>query len=237
MSVTYHVLPPLSKLSKAEYEELGTLEGFTRSQGFYLYRQGRLLVYGTWFGLAKINDSSNLVRVEIEIDNSQDDLWNIDVKKSTAFPSTEIRKILKHYVNQPITKSKRVYQNAGVRTVTSEDQYWMEMVNPAGITLNKDNFRYKDLVSDLSPDQKKRLDVYLDYLDKCYPKERLYNIMVVNPTDSSVPQVSKESIAEDIKHFKNKGFDKDLLMQCLLSDERYASSKEIVELCVEEIYG
>lgn len=80
MFVTYHVLPPLSKLSKEEYNELGTIEGFTRSQGFYLYRQGRLLTYGTWFGLAKINDASNLVRVEIEIDNTQDSLWNIDGK-------------------------------------------------------------------------------------------------------------------------------------------------------------
>lgn len=85
MTITTHVLPPLSKLSKSEYDELGTSEGFTKSQGFYLYRQGRLLVYGTWFGLAKISDASNLVRIEVSIDNNQDDLWNIDVKKSRVF--------------------------------------------------------------------------------------------------------------------------------------------------------
>ena len=50
ISVTPYILPPLNKLSQAEYKELATADGFTRSQGFYLYRQGRLLVYGTWFG-------------------------------------------------------------------------------------------------------------------------------------------------------------------------------------------
>lgn len=108
MAVTYHVLPPLGKLSKQEYEELGTLDGFTKSQGFYLYRQGRLLVYGTWFGLAKINDASNLVRIEIEINNRQDTLWKIDVKKSTAYPVTEIKNYLRHYVNN-LLKGQRGY--------------------------------------------------------------------------------------------------------------------------------
>ena len=44
ISVTPYILPPLNKLSQAEYKELATADGFTRSQGFYLYRQGRVLV-------------------------------------------------------------------------------------------------------------------------------------------------------------------------------------------------
>lgn len=40
LSVTPYILPPLNKLSHAEYKALGTVQGFTRSQGFYLYRQG-----------------------------------------------------------------------------------------------------------------------------------------------------------------------------------------------------
>lgn len=75
ISVTPYILPPLNKLSQAEYKELATADGFTRSQGFYLYRQGRLLVYGTWFGLSCIKDASNLVRIRIDTDVYQDQLW------------------------------------------------------------------------------------------------------------------------------------------------------------------
>lgn len=236
MDITYHVLPPLSKLSKAEYEELGTLEGFTRSQGFYLYRQGRLLVYGTWFGLAKINDASNLVRVEIEIDNKQDSLWHIDVKKSTAFPNSEIRGKLKHYVNNPIKRSRGVYQNGGTAVIDEKSAYWVETINPSGIKMNQDNPRYKELMSSLDSTQQRMLNSYLNCLQNCYPKERLYNIMVVNPSDIKDSQVSTEILEEDIKLYKAHGFDREKTKGILLMDEYYASSETLVDEYLEKYY-
>ena len=50
-------------------------------QGFYLYRNGRLISEPTWFGLEKKTPKRKLCRVKIDIDNSNDVIWQLDVKK------------------------------------------------------------------------------------------------------------------------------------------------------------
>ena len=236
MAVTYHVLPPLGKLSKAEYDELGTLEGFTKSQGFYLYRQGRLLVYGTWFGLAKINDASNLVRIEIEINNKQDDLWKIDVKKSVAYPVTEIRSYLRHYVNKPIERSRRVYRNHGIKAPELIDSYWNETINPVGITLNMDNQRLIELRQSLNEEQRQLLNRYLNCVQTCYPKERLYNLMVVSPVEMENSSISEEVLSEEIDYYKKQGKTKEFVKRILMEDEYYMNSEPIIDKYLADYY-
>ena len=80
------ILPHHSKVSRQEYERYATEDGYTKSQGFYLYRENRLLIYGTWWGLHRIKDAHKLVRIKIDISNKQDKYWGIDIKKSTANP-------------------------------------------------------------------------------------------------------------------------------------------------------
>ena len=53
------ILPHHTKISQQEFERYATDEGYTKSQGFYLYRSNRLLIYGTWWGLHKISDAHN----------------------------------------------------------------------------------------------------------------------------------------------------------------------------------
>lgn len=166
LSVTPYILPPLNKLSQSEYKELATTEGFTRSQGFYLYRQGRLLIYGTWFGLSCIKDASNLVRIRIDVDVYQDQEWKIDVKKSTAFPNLEIRKILSHYVNVPIDKSKKVHKASGIVSKKTKECYWKEVIfnDTSEFKINEEHPRYKALIENMTTEQKQRLKGYLPML-------------------------------------------------------------------------
>ena len=53
------ILPHHSKISQQDFERYATDDGYTKSQGFYLYRANRLLIYGTWWGLHKISDAHN----------------------------------------------------------------------------------------------------------------------------------------------------------------------------------
>eukprot|EP01037_Dinobryon_pediforme_P010930 gene10930-11013_t len=54
------ILPHHSKLSQKEYEFYATEEGYIKSQGFYLYRGNRILIYGTWWNLHKTVDAHKL---------------------------------------------------------------------------------------------------------------------------------------------------------------------------------
>ena len=53
-------------------------------QGFYFYRNDRLLQAGGWWGLREVETHTSLARVEVEIDPSIDLDLSLDVKKSAV---------------------------------------------------------------------------------------------------------------------------------------------------------
>lgn len=89
-----YILPHISKLSPDEIKTLGGKEGLRKQQGFYVYRNKRLLVWGTWFRMMRQGDLSKLARIRVDIPNTLDDLWTLDIKKSSALPPAEVRKNL-----------------------------------------------------------------------------------------------------------------------------------------------
>ena len=109
------ILPHYSKLRENEYEKLGGKEGFLRNQGFYVYRNNRLIIHGTWFHLAKYGELSQLVRISVDIPNSMDNIWKITVDKSDAQLPAVLRNRLKQIVNGLRGKSARVYRSRGGR--------------------------------------------------------------------------------------------------------------------------
>ena len=109
------ILPHFSKLGENEYEKLGGEEGFLRNQGFYVYRNDRLIIHGTWFRLAKFGELSQLVRISIDIPNSMDDMWKITVDKSDAQLPAVLRNRLKQIVDGLRGKSARVFRSRGGR--------------------------------------------------------------------------------------------------------------------------
>lgn len=114
-------LPPKdSYATKQEFEKYGLQGGYLKNQGVYLYRAKRLILYGTWFGLAKKTALTQLSRVRIDITTEQDEAWKIDVKKVSAQLPVLVRKRLKSLITQMGAPSKRVYRKKAVRLTSSE---------------------------------------------------------------------------------------------------------------------
>jgi hypothetical protein len=91
--VKCYVLPHISKLNPEERKRAKTEEWY-RLQGFYIYRNSRLLLYGDWLGLFPKNEHFKNARILVDIPNLLDHDWKIDIKKATATPSITIRKDL-----------------------------------------------------------------------------------------------------------------------------------------------
>ena len=108
-----YILPHISKLTQNELNAAGGEEGLRRKQGFYVYRGRRLIVWGTWFRLARHEELSKLARVQVDIPNSLDHLWTLDIKKSAASPPEIVRESLKKIISRIGERSKRVYQYRG----------------------------------------------------------------------------------------------------------------------------
>jgi hypothetical protein len=109
------VLPHYSKLKATQYERLAGEEGFLRNQGFYVYRNHRLIISGTWFRLIRHGELSQLVRVRVDIPNALDHLWKITIDKSDAQLPALLRARLKQIVDGLRRRSARVYRSRGGR--------------------------------------------------------------------------------------------------------------------------
>jgi hypothetical protein len=91
--VKCYVLPHISKLTPEERKKAKTDEWY-QLQGFYIYRNSRLLLYGDWLGLFPKNEHFKNARIQVDIPNNLDHDWKIDIKKATATPSLAVRKDL-----------------------------------------------------------------------------------------------------------------------------------------------
>ncbi len=91
IKVKYYILPHASHLNSQEYKEAGGSKGWRDQQGFYIYRENRLLYFGDWLGMFQKDASSQLVRIRVDIPNLSDSSWQVDIKKSAVYPPDDAK--------------------------------------------------------------------------------------------------------------------------------------------------
>lgn len=116
VKIRTYLLPHLNKLKESERKILDVDgRGLRSNQGFYIYRNKRLIVWGTWFNIIKKTDTSLLARIRVDIPNSMDHLWSLDIKKSEATPPPQLKKRLVKYIESIAELSKRTWTFRGRR--------------------------------------------------------------------------------------------------------------------------
>jgi len=97
-SLRGHVLKHFSEFkNKKEYENQSLIGTFNQNQGFFIYRNKRLIYRGSWLGLFNKEHHYILGRVEINLTNSlESDLaWGVNISKSSVsiprFAESDIR--------------------------------------------------------------------------------------------------------------------------------------------------
>lgn len=132
-----YILPFASKLSAKDIRSIGGTDDLRQQQGFYIYRNRRLIIWGTWFRLIRQNELGKLARVRVDIPNSLDSIWKIDIKKSTAALPSFIKKNLADIVRNAVGRSERVYRYRGRNIQTDALTHIWEPFDQRGV------FRYR----------------------------------------------------------------------------------------------
>lgn len=179
-----HVLPHHDKLTKDEFKKNEGPVGWTAQQGFYVYRNERLLVAGGWIGLGKSKawnreEAHRLARIQLDIPNTADADWKIDVRKSTARPPVELRAWLTRLAEDTRERARRVFAYRGTPMPTQRntpvEQAWR-------VDHVKDGVRYRiepthpavaavlDSAGDLAPLVKAMLRV----IEESVPVQRIW---------------------------------------------------------------
>lgn len=125
IKVQPYILPHISKMTSKEIKEAGGKDGLRKQQGFYVYRNKRLLVWGTWFRMMRKGELSKLARIRVDIPNTLDSLWTLDIKKSSAMPPEEVRNNLVNIIDRIGEKSKLKFTRRGkIETSDTEVHLW-----------------------------------------------------------------------------------------------------------------
>ncbi len=117
------ILPHDKELTDKMREVLGTERQLRRTQGFYIYRNKRLITYGNWFGLKAQGEFFKLARVKVDIPNALDLKWSLDVKKSVAVPPKQIMVGLRAYVDSVVRQSQHAIRVSAIgKKAKSDDE-------------------------------------------------------------------------------------------------------------------
>jgi len=114
ISIQPYILPHESKLTAQEIAKLQISKGWNEHQGIYLYRSKRLISEGTWLDLPfRKKESQRLARIQIDLPNTLDKEWQIDVRKASAKVPDVLRNALKRICASTISEAIRVYTHRG----------------------------------------------------------------------------------------------------------------------------
>lgn len=192
IDVQAFTLPFLNSMTAHERELAQAAGALRDSQGFYIYRAGRLVIWGTWFRLMPKNDTGKLARVKVNIPNALDHLWSLDIKKSSAVPPAVVRERLRHLAGTMLEPSNKVHSFRGIKQ-NAEDP----IVRPWQLIEDRDSFRYvinrehpvfAPLVANGSPETLRSLNEALAIIEKAFPMNDLFNQM----SNDRVPQQTTE---------------------------------------------
>lgn len=201
IAIRSFILPHVSRLTYEEIQQLGGNEGLQRLQGFYVYRNKRLLVWGTWFRLLRQEALSKLARIQVDVPNTLDDLWSLDIKKSSAIPPSELRDNLKRHIHYLAEQSKRTWTFRGKKEISDTIIHmWNRLKQHNGgikYAINRDHPLISSITL-LNPAIKHKLDTLLNYIEASIPLHSLYVDLNNDDEISNKPDFSDEQIEQII---------------------------------------
>lgn len=241
-----YILPHKNKYnSEEEFNEAAGIKDWRGHQGFYVYRNRRLLVYGTWFGKFKKEPAYNLARIKLDMNADSDFEWDIDIKKSKATLPVAIEEQITQIAYLAIEKSIAVYNSRGVynrkntANNTSLKYVWEQRKNISGnymFYLNKKHPMLLKILSGMDEDAQKELKTYLSLIES-YSPTMLSGVMdkgtdfVVSDEDK---QIEILNIQEKIRIYRMLQYDDIEIYDTLYDSPEYLYLRDDLKRIIEE---
>ena len=239
ISLQPYILPHRNKLSHDDLRRVGGADDLRTNQGFYIYRCKRLILWGTWFRLLGKDELNKLARVKVDIPNSLDEIWSIDVKKSTANLPDKIRKNLYGSIKESVFGSKKVIEHRGKLHRDEDTHYiWQRLTDRDGAvayTINRELPQVQLVYNRLDQEAQKTFETLLQTIEQNFPASRVY--LDVASGEISQPAEDIEKMKQDIEvqlaQAGSIGLSRDELLNILLNTEPYSKFTELRQLVQE----
>lgn len=224
--VTPFVLPYANSLTEDNKRMLGNPKSIYDDQGFYIYRNKRLIIWGSWLRMKIRSEFNKLARVRVDIPSSLDSLWMLDVKKSSAKIPDKIKDQLQISIKDSIVRSKREVKYPGKKEAEAEHPLWQRIDLHGGkvkYEINReDNPLYSALADMLDDKQLVALNTFLDKIEEFIPKglivsDNADSLNIVNSDADS----DEDDLIEKVLLFASYSNDPEIAVCSLLESQAF----------------
>ena len=247
ITITPFVLPHHSRLSGERHHAAAGPAGWNAQQGFYVYRTRRLLLPGDWLGLGFMKEEHyKLARIQLDLSNSSDHEWEIDVRKSRARPPLSYRDDLRRIAQAVRKRAVTVYRHRGktiARTVRKSPVFvWKRKVkrNRVSYEINREHPLVRDALEANLTDSRKLRQI-LRLVEEYVPVQQIWVDMAEGDDSQSQPFESAQEreivglIRDLYSALINAGLNHTQALERLGSTEAIGERFELVEPTVNAL--
>lgn len=153
------VLPHVSKRTSEENEKGSGLYGWNAHQGFYIYRNKRMIIPGGYMDFPfTAEEHYKLCRIQVDLPNRLDHEWCIDVRKAAASPPPNVRKDLERIARAARIQAAEIYRaRAGgtsrITRRTPKHDIWLKRRRGDKVVykINRENEAITRILLELNP--------------------------------------------------------------------------------------
>lgn len=234
------ILPFATELKEKDKQLIGGIENLRAKQGFYIYRNKRLIIWGTWFGMKQRAELTKNARIRVDIPNSLDDIWSIDIKKQQASIPKQILRRLKRAVEEALEFSVRqqTYRGRTEKVDDNLDYIWDRKRgrnNTFFYQINRESKLFQFVRDRMSDEDYGYLEMFLTEIENNLPIQQLYidksneSIAVLEETDERLDDVYQTAVtlATTMMSIRTDGWE--VIVDDLMNSEpwcKYPSIKE-----------
>lgn len=204
-----YTLPFANTLTQDEKALLGNPKSIFDEQGLYIYRNRRLILWGSWMRMGIRSELNKLARIQIDIPSQLDAVWTLDVKKSSANIPDKVKEQIKVAIEDSIVRSKRTTRFPGVKEQSVECKVWNRINEHEGkikYLINRDIPAIRALYDVLGAHEQNLLNMALSQIECYLPKYSISNdnmdaLTITNSGDDSEEEHLIEEVVEILSMF------------------------------------
>lgn len=178
IKVIPHTLPNSNILSNEEKSLLGNPKSIYDDQGFYIYRNERLIIWGSWLHMGYKSELNKLARVQVDIPSSLDYIWMLDVKKTSAKIPDLIKEQIRSAIEDSTDRSRKTNRYKGTKEQREISPVWNRIILRDGVVkyeINRTNPLFYTLYEQIGEHEKKLLEDFMSQIECYLPQGRIMN--------------------------------------------------------------
>lgn len=237
------VLPFATDMSESDKKLIGGIENLRSKQGFYVYRNNRLIIWGTWFGMKQRAELTKNARIRVDIPNTLDDIWGIDIKKQNASIPKRILQQLKRTVVEAldISVNQQTYRGRIAKVDDDTDYIWdrKEGRNQTYFyQINRESKLFRFVRDKMSDSDYNYLEMLITEIERNIPTQQMYidksnEAICIEETDSRFDDVYQIAITM-ITALKGAGVQSyDEIIEGLMKSEPFCKYPKLKNKLIE----